>query len=74
MINIVSNYFRITSNNDTRRDGQPPKSQLAKKSTCQKSQLAKNTNHSILVILHSGGLFGKLTFWSVDFLEVDHFS
>ncbi len=46
-----------------------PKSQLAKK-----SQRAKNTNHTILVILYSGWLFDKLTFWSVDFLEVDHFS
>jgi hypothetical protein len=36
---------------DSRRNGQPPK-----------SQLAKNTKHSILVILCSGWLFGKLTF------------
>jgi hypothetical protein len=36
---------------------------LPKKSICQKSQLTKNTNHSILIILCSGWLFGQLTFW-----------
>jgi hypothetical protein len=56
-------YVPVTGN--TRRNGQPPKSQLAKKSTCQKvnlpkSQLAKKVNSlktptiAFLVILCSG--------------------
>jgi hypothetical protein len=40
----------------------------------QKRQTNKNINQSILVILHFGRLSGKLTFWQVDILEVDHFS
>jgi hypothetical protein len=39
-----------------------------------KHQLAKNINQSIVVILFLGRHFDKLTFWQVDFLEVDHSS
>ena len=69
---IEKNFSKILSNflkslNDTRRNGQPPKSQLTKKSTCQKSQLAKNTKHIWLfyaqVDFLASSLFGQLTFW-----------
>ncbi len=61
--NLINPILLMPDSNDTRRNGQPPKSQLTKKSTCQKSQLAKNTKHNILVILYSGWRFGQLTFW-----------
>jgi hypothetical protein len=44
LVKMLYNFLKVDwPPEDTRRNGQPPKSQLTKKSTCQKSQLAKNT-------------------------------
>jgi hypothetical protein len=42
--------------------------ELSKNSTCQKNQIGTNSKHSILVILCSGWLYAKLTFWWLHFL------
>ncbi len=59
--------LRLLHNNQARQDlesgrnGQLPKSLLTKVSTWQKSQLTKNINKSIWVILCMSWLFGNLT-------------
>ncbi len=57
--------------NDTRRNDQPPNSQPAKKSTCQKVNLPKSRpKHKMINMLWL--LF--LETWQADFFEVDNFS
>jgi hypothetical protein len=54
-----------TTNDDTRRDSQLPKSQLVRK-----RQLTENINHSLWAIVCTSWHFGKLTFWKLTISPV----
>ncbi len=66
-ISRVENSAQVFVHQKLGKNGQPPKSQFAKRSTCQKVDLPKRKpKHDQKTLTH---VFGMLTFCQVDILS-----